>query len=123
MLNKLYEEEQAVCLLVEVIAKRSQNIPWRIRVDNEAMSKENIRRVSIDKFYEIATGEKEAFLNLCQVLPRVIDDVLEQINMDSIIQNTVLDELKQGQEGTDILKTIYQTSFATYEGFSILNWR
>ncbi|MCK5855710.1 MAG: Eco47II family restriction endonuclease [Sulfurovaceae bacterium] len=43
------------------------------------MSNERIRRVSIDKFYEIVTGEKEAFRQLVEILPRVIDDVLSDI--------------------------------------------
>ncbi len=123
MQNQLIDEPKSTCMLVEVIAKRSQNIPWKISLDKQQTQRDNIRRVSMDKFYEIATGEKTAFLQLCQVLPRVLDDVVTSIGNDNLIKDTVLDELLEGQIDNDILKAIYQTSFATYEGFSNLAWQ
>ena len=35
---------------------------------------ERIRRVSIDRFYYMVTGEINAFKNLCDVLPDKIDE-------------------------------------------------
>ena len=35
-----------------------------------------IRRVSLDKFYELVTGEADAFYQICVVLPEVIDEVI-----------------------------------------------
>ncbi len=123
MQDQLIEDAESVCMLVEVIAKRSQNIPWRVSLNGISKSRDNIRRVSIDQFYQLATGQDDAFYQLCQVLPRVIDDVLTQTNLDSIIQNTVIEELMNGRTNTDILKSIYRTSFATYEGFTDFQWR
>ena len=51
----LINEEEKI--YVEVIAKKSQNTPWRTSLDGEPFEHANIRRVSIDKFYEIVTGE------------------------------------------------------------------
>lgn len=123
MQDQLIEDSESVCLLVEVIAKRSQNIPWKISLNSVSKSRDNIRRVSIDQFYRLATGQNDAFYQICQVLPRVINDVLESTNLDSIIQNTVIEELMEGRTDADILKSIYQTSFATYEGFTDFKWR
>jgi len=101
-----------------VIAKNSQNIMWKVSLDGETTSNENIRRVSIDNFYEIVTGEKEAFKQLVETLPKVMDDVLKEIQQNGI-KNTVFEELKEIDE--NILKSLYLLSFKKYEGFSSLN--
>lgn len=121
MQAKLLDNPQATCLLVEVIAKRSQNIPWQISLNTQSLSNPQIRRVSIDKFYEIATGQADAFYQLCRILPRVIDDVLAQTQLDNIIQNTVLTELLT-DPSDDVLKRIFKTSFASYQGFADFSW-
>lgn len=118
MQNKLLQDNQAVCMLVEVIAKNSQNIEWSVTVNKQKMSNERIRRVSIDKFYEIVTGEKEAFLQLIETLPKVIDDVLEEVQQKGI-ENTVFNEL-QGID-SNILKSLYLLSFQKYEEFNHLH--
>lgn len=123
MQDQLIDDAQSVCMLVEVIAKRSQNIPWKISLNGNNKSRDSIRRVSIDQFYKLATGRDDAFYRLCQVLPQVIDDVLEQTGLDNIIQNTVIKELMNNKTDTDVLRSIYQTSFATYEGFTDFKWR
>jgi hypothetical protein len=118
MQDKLLKDSEATCMLVEVIAKDSQNIKWAVSLKGNPMSNDRIRRVSIDKFYEIVTGEKEAFKQLVEALPKVMDDVLEEIQQNGI-ENTVFEEL----EGIDenILKSLYLLSFQKYEGFSGLD--
>ena len=118
MQNKLLEDDKATCMLVEVIAKNSQNIKWSVSLNCNPMSNDRIRRVSIDKFYQIVTGEKDAFKQLVEALPTVMDDVLEEIQQNGI-ENTVFEELK----GIDknILKSLYLLSFKKYEGFSSLD--
>ena len=118
MLSKINNIPEATCMLVEVIAKNSQNIPWKISLDGEPISDNRIRRVSIDKFYEIVTGEKEAFKRLVETLPQVIDDVLNEIEQNGIY-NTVFEELENIDK--NILKSLYLLSFKRYEGFSNLN--
>ena len=114
MQHKINIEPSSQCFLVEVIAKNSQNIPWIVSLDSEQISDERIRRVSIDKFYEIVTGEKEAFKNLCEKLPIVIDDVIKSLE-DEIMQNSVFEELEA--ISPNILKSLYLLSFSKYEGF------
>jgi hypothetical protein len=48
--------------------------------------------VSIDKFYEYAFGQSNAFYKLCEQLPYIIDDVIEELGTTKI-ENTVIDEL------------------------------
>jgi hypothetical protein len=118
MQNTLLQDSEAKCYLVEVIAKHSQNIIWTVSMDGIRMSHENIRRVSIDKFYEIVTGEAEAFKNLCEKLPMVIEDVIEVMEGDTM-NSTVFEELEQIDP--NILKSLYLLSFAEYEGFNNFN--
>ena len=81
MQNTLLKDSAATCLLVEVIARSSQDIIWRTRIDGDPVFSEKIRRVSIDKFYELVTGDKYAFKKLCEKLPVVIEDIIEDINL------------------------------------------
>lgn len=118
MLTKINNVPDAKCMLVEVIAKNSQDIPWKISLDGESISHSQIRRVSIDKFYELVTGEQEAFKQLVEVLPRVIDDVLDSIHRNGI-ENSVFEELRETDENT--LKSLYLLSFQKYEGFQSFN--
>ena len=74
--------------------------------------------LSIDKFYEIVTGEKEAVKQLVEVLPRVIDNVLGDIKQQGL-ENSVFKELKEVDE--NILKSLYLLSFQKYEGFDNLS--
>jgi len=115
MQDKLLKDDKANCYLVEVIAKNSQNITWKISLDGEPFSNNRIRRVSIDKFYEIVTGEADAFKQLCQVIPFVIKDAVAAMGLGEI-QNNVFSELHS--LSPNILESIYLLSFKKYEGFN-----
>ncbi len=117
MMDKVLNDSKTTCMLVEVMAKNSQNIKWAVTINKKKMSNERIRRVSIDKFYELVTGEKEAFKQLVEILPTVMDDVLEEIHQDGIV-NTVFEELEKVDK--NILKSLYLLSFEKYEGFNSL---
>lgn len=106
---------RATCYLVEVIAKKSQDIPWKLaNAPLRDSRQERLRRISIDRFYEIVTGDDSAFADLCSVIGKVIDDVLDE-NPNAVKDNSVLDELNA--MGDDILKTLFTLSFSTYRGF------
>jgi hypothetical protein len=116
MQGKIIEDNETKCYLVEIIAKNSQNIPWVVTIDGEKQKPiENIRRVSIDKFYEIVTKDKLAFQKLCSVLPAVIKDVVDNIKTRNK-KNTVFTELDN--LSSDLLTSIYLLSFKKYEGFN-----
>lgn len=115
MLNTLVQDVDSTCLLVEIIAKKSQDIPWVVTLDSDKQPvNERIRRVSIDKFYELVTKEKDAFRDLCLVLPQVIKDVVEEGDIRNR-NNTVFTELESISD--DLLTSIYLLSFKKYEGF------
>ncbi|MBQ8206741.1 MAG: Eco47II family restriction endonuclease [Bacilli bacterium] len=115
MSTHLLNEPDSDCYLVEIIAKRSQNIIWAISLDYERVSNEHIRRVSIDKFYEEVTGDKDAFYKICQQLPIIIDEIISEHNELSVEPDTVIDELRE--KNPDVLKSLYMLAFSTYEGF------
>lgn len=121
MQNKILQEPNATCMLVEVIARNSQNIIWKMKIDGENVSHEKIRRVSIDKFYEIVTGDVNAFADLCKILPIVIQDVLGTEKID-IIQNTVFDDIKK-ENINHILTSLYLMTFKKYQGFESFGLR
>lgn len=114
MQNKIVRDSHATCMLVEVIATKSQDKTWIITVDKERFNNEHIRRVSIDKFYEIVFGDSLAFANLCKALPVVLDDVITELG-SSTNQNTVFAEL--AAISPNIMKSLYMLAFKTYEGF------
>ncbi len=118
MLSKINNIPEATCMLVEVIAKKSQNIPWQISLDGEPICHKKIRRVSIDKFYELVTGEKEGFKQLIEVLPKVMDDVLENIKQSGI-ENRYSKNCKKIGWKISLKKFIFTISLKRYEGI----WR
>lgn len=117
MQNKILRDDEATCYLLEVIAKASQDIAWKVSVDSESMSNKNIRRISVDKFYEIVTGEKAAFERLCNALPSVIEDVVSVAGRGHVV-NSVFDELFT--ISPHILKSLYLLAFQRYQGFESL---
>jgi hypothetical protein len=112
MQNKILEDDQATCYLVEVIAKTSQNVPWKMSLDQKSMAHNRIRRISVDQFYAKVTGESTDFKQLCAVLPCVIKDVATVQKME---KNTVYEELQT--LATDELESLYLLAFKPYLGF------
>ncbi|HLB57063.1 MAG TPA: Eco47II family restriction endonuclease [Coxiellaceae bacterium] len=118
MERQIKDHPGSTCMLVEVIATKSQNIPWEVKIGKEKKSNENIRRVSIDQFYKIVTGDNTAFKKLCVTLPIVMDDVIKEMRLTGI-KNTVLTELLNLSD--NVLRNIYLSSFGKYEGFDSFN--
>ncbi|MGN0609943.1 MAG: Eco47II family restriction endonuclease [Oscillospiraceae bacterium] len=124
MQNQLLKDDDCACFLVEVIAKRSQNIKWETTVDGQRVGHKLIRRVSIDKFYEMVTGIEDAFYLMCMELPNTIKKVVD--NYDNLVpHDTVMDEIIKNSkekaplcdENTAIAMAIYMLGFSTYNGF------
>lgn len=126
MQNQLLEDDDCACFLVEAIAKKSQNIKWTTTVDKKSVSHKRIRRVSLDQFYALVTGQNDALYQMCMVLPQVIEKVVaEGGNGVRVPHDTVLEELRQVADqigGTDgnlaMAMSVYLLGFSTYEGFS-----
>jgi hypothetical protein len=127
MQNQLLNDDDCACFLVEAIAQKSQNIKWETTVDGKRVSHKRIRRVSLDQFYSITTGEKTAFYKMCMILPKVIERVVKQDGTVQVPHDTVLKELKNiavmsDRESEDMAMAVavYMLGFNSYLGFSNL---
>lgn len=114
MFNVVSKDANATCMLVEVIAKKSQCIEWRGTFKGQTISHERILRVSIDRFYEIVFGDKDAFFKLCKALPNIIDNIVKELGKGNI-KNSVLAEMQKNDINT--YRQLYMLAFSTYEGF------
>ena len=112
MIAKIKEEPEATCFLVEIISGKSKNEVWNYKSNID----ERIRRVSIDRFYYMVTGEINAFKNLCDVLPDKIDEVLKEMISEKVGENLVVEQLKE--INPDIIKSMFMLAFGDYEGFN-----
>ena len=117
MQDTLLDDPKATCMLVEVIARKSRNTPWKASINGKRTEREQIRCLSIDKFYELVTGDPHAFRKLCEALPTIISDAIDTQHTTEI-QNTVFEELQE--LSPNLTKSIYLLSFKSYEGFANL---
>lgn len=120
------EHPDATCYLIEVVAKQSQNILWTPTCSGRAYSHERIRRISIDKFYELITGRVNAFKELCDAIriatPQVIQYIKEkedQTAATSMTTNKAHNELVSRAKSINLseLDTIFKDNFTGYNGF------
>ena len=116
MQGQLLSDSDCACFLVEVIAKKSQNIPWIVSLDGIQQKHKFIRRVSIDEFYKIVTGEDDAFYQMCMYLPSVIEEVVTHSKLFNIPKDTVFQEL-QSKSSSSFELALYMLSFDDYIGF------
>lgn len=117
MQAKLLDDDQAICYLVETISKKSKDETWRITLDKKPRAHNRIRRMSMDKFYELVFGDSTAFYKLCMTLPSIIEDVVKD-HEEFALKNTVYEELTE--EHSDLLIALYMLAFSTYDGFGQL---
>ncbi|AEG73510.1 type II site-specific deoxyribonuclease [Mycoplasma haemofelis Ohio2] len=110
------DKNESICMLVEVIAKESRDIPRVVSIDGVRQPEHSrIRRVSVDKFYEYVTGDRLAFWKLCEQLPRTIEMLIGKHRTLKVEEDTVFQELKRLDN--DALSALYKLAFKTYEGF------
>lgn len=126
MQNQLLKDDDCACFLVEAIAQRSQNIKWETTVDKNKVGHKLIRRVSIDQFYALVTGEDDAFYKICMVLPNTIKKAVDELGNNIVPNDTVIDELKElskhynfDSEDLSIAMAVYMLGFQSYLGFSL----
>ena len=83
-----------------------------------------IRRVSMDQFYAMLTGQENAFYKMCMVLPEVINSVVNEEGGVEVPHDTVIAELRKmaflyGNENCELsmAMAVYMLGFNTYMGF------
>ena len=121
MQGQLLSDDDCACLLVEVIAQKSQNTTWQITLDGHRQKHRRIRRVSIDEFYKIVTGEEDAFYKICMILPKMIEEVIGTFDNLKIPQDTVIEELLNKSSENSFELALYMLGFKNYLGFNHLN--
>ncbi|MGY3776311.1 Eco47II family restriction endonuclease [Helcococcus sueciensis] len=121
-MGELIDDPDCVVFLVEAIAKRSQNINWIETFDSKRISNDRLRRVSIDRFYEMVTGEEDAFFQLCMVLPNIISEVFNKTEKLKNTEDTVIKELYylvgDKSQTVSLGIALMMLGFETYKGFA-----
>lgn len=126
MQSQLLDDDDCACFLVEAIAKKSQNIKWSTTVDGKSVSHKRIRRVSLDQFYALVTGQHDALYQMCMALPKVIEKVVAEggddvkVPRDSVYAELkrVADQTGESDEDLAMAMAIYLLGFSTYSGFA-----
>lgn len=119
MQNQILEDDDCACCLVQAITKSSHNKIWQATVNRKKISHKHIRKVSMDCFYEIVTGDPKAFYKMCMVLPQVIDEVIEESKIINLEEDTAYAELSKLAESKNvsIAYALYLLGFGNYMGF------
>jgi len=78
-----------------------------------------IRRISIDKFYEIITCDKNAFYKLCIILPDLIKEIMNDVKFINQQKDSVFEELVKIQKDKNISfeMSLCLLGFYEYNGF------
>ena len=118
MQNQILQTPDDYCYLVETIAPISRNIVWGCSVNKRHCENSHIRRVSMDRFYALVTGRRDAFFQMCMQLPDTIESLVREGRIGTLQKDTVLTELHR--INPDTLKAMYQLAFESYEGFENL---
>jgi len=82
----------------------------------------NVYLVSIDRFYEILTGDKNAFADLCSILPKAIDDYLSKNSISPSSENSLVhNELlkKCNDNNCSLINQLMNDTFSEYYGFPL----
>lgn len=127
MQSQILDDDDCACCLVEAIAKKSQNVKWSATVDGKKVQHRLIRRVSMDQFYALVTGEDDGFYKMCMVLPAAIQKVVDTSKSVQAPNDTVVEELKKVSElivnkhtskELSLAMAVYMLGFSTYSGFN-----
>ena len=74
MQNQVLSERDCACLLVETQPEYPQDAQWDKHVDGRSVGHRQIRRMSIELFYALVTGQSDAFEQVLAALPEVIEE-------------------------------------------------
>lgn len=103
---------------MEVVAKHSQNIEWQVSIDYNSVNNKRIRRISIDKFYEIITGDKDAFFKICFLLPMTIQEIMQDVEFTKNKKDSAFEELNAISKKVGSFElALYLLGFNEYNGF------
>lgn len=94
-------------------------------MDGKKVGHRLIRRVSMDQFYALVTGQDDAFCRMCMALPAVIEKAVNDLDGNTLPHDTVMEELraKAGEqniasEDLAVAMAAYMLGFGSYKGFA-----
>lgn len=115
--------KKAKCYWVQILAKNSFCQHWAGEINGKEYSHSRVYKISGDQFYSLLSGEQDALFNLYKVLPKAIEEYLEN-NKQAIekLENSALDEIKNdiGLSKRTVLDQITFDNFSYYLGFNEL---
>lgn len=124
MQDQLLSDDNCACFLVEIIAKKSQNVLWKTSVDQRKVQHKRIRKTSIDQFYSLVTGIDDAYYQLCLSLPEIIEKVVNDSKALSTPYDKAFEELKKlstqlplTDKNKAMILAVYLLGFSDYMGF------
>ncbi len=112
-----------MCYFVHIIAKKSCNKVWPFSSKGKKYEHEKVRIISADKFYEILTGDRDAFKKVCDALSIATSDYLKSIESseenNGLNSQSVYEVLKNKSDENDlsVLEQIFRDTFDGYNGF------
>lgn len=116
------DNRQAKCYLVQILSKHSFIKNWESIINGKEYSHSRVFMISGDKFYELLTGDKQAFFKLHKILPVAVNDFLQTIDVASLDKNTILSDISDSAKKSNrsILDEITFENFYYYSGFNDL---
>jgi Eco47II restriction endonuclease len=114
--------KSANCYWVQIWAKTSFNEKWLAIINGKEYSHSRVYKISGDRFYTLLSGSQTALFDLYDCLPAVISTYLKTNPQAKKKTQTVIDELKAKQSGSNrnLFDQISYDNFHYYLGFSEL---
>lgn len=113
---------EATCYYVRIIDTKSRNNVWKFSKGNITYTHPRVRIISGDKFYSIVTGDENAFKELIDKFPDILNQYISRKkyeSKDSSSESNYLKELieNSGGDKTMLMDTIVKDTFNSYLGF------
>lgn len=114
--------KNAKCYWVQIFAKNSFKEKWFGEINGKEYSHSRVYKISGDKFYELISGEENAFFNLYKILPKAISDYLSKKESEKNQSNSALEEITESSKKSkrSILDEITFENYSYYLGFDKL---
>lgn len=121
--NYIQNKPNAKAYWVQIISSgQSFNDHWTIPSHNK--NNPNVHKISGDRFYEVLTGNSNAFSELCAALPIAIKDFLDSRQLKPTISNiNVYKQLcaRASDYNVSLSIQLMNDTFRNYNGFPITN--
>lgn len=99
---------------IEVFSPISRDIEWHAVIDDVVASNTRIRRISIDKFYELMTGVKNSYPETCTRVNSLLDEVIEHRTIYFDKKNYLHKMIKNSN--VENISNLLKSLLHTYEG-------